>query len=1003
MTALVVMEIDRRRDPMRQLSHSVRALEKRSIEGRIAEFPYRPLDLRHPPSANVRAVITNVMRSASACASSTCRHAAGLAALLLGRPADAVRYLNQATAINPSNAAIWNDLGVARLTAAAANQPQELVDALTAIDRGQELDPTLLSLRFNRTIILERMGLRAIAAKSAREAITVDPASGWASEMRAQIFRAARPLRQAQWASAVSSLREAAESGDSSSIRVIVKSFPQMTRTSAELLFLHDWADAFVAGDEKKAAAHLRLAMSVGTSLRDGTGESLLFEAVRAITTADQEGASTLANAHRDYYAARTLYRERRVRESLPLFQRAATRFQAASSPMADVAQYYVANCLYDLNRNADALHTIDQLLASERSAHKALRAQLHWERATILSASGLLHETLAEHTRALVLFDELDERESATLVRSASSAVYALLGRRRDAWRMRIAALKALGEMGNLEGIQNTLELAARTEALNGDWEVARVLLRIATEPELRVNARVTASALFWRALAAYRLGRSADARRLIAEATASVTAIHDDVIRRRALADLTFGSAVMIRSSNSYRAVEVLTHFIDDAIAREDLFLLPEAYCERARARLALRQQREAIADYDEALKSVDLRRSGGSRDDFRDAYFRTADTALHELVDLLDRRGESLAAFDAIERRATVRRRTPAPQRFDHIVLASYFVLADRIIIFLFNSDGLRVVRVVVSRSELAQTISRFLASVRAEKDGQTAADAERLSRWLIRPLQADLTNKRRLVVIPDELLASIPFNALPTSTGSRLIQDLEVVIAPSASYAFPHHGAPTKRRMALLVGNPALDHSLLPLLPNLPEALGEVKKIAAIYGHDAIVLTGSEATPEKVDAILRRATVAHIGTHAIVVADDPSRSFLALTPDRNEASGFLSVRSIANMALQSLQVVVLAGCRTASPTAERAATTSIARAFLEAGAHTVIGTLWDVDDDDAAEFSIDFHRRLAVGMSPAAAVRAIQISMLNSRDDRMRRFRGWSAFHVYGSGD
>ena len=73
-------------------------------------------------------------------------------------------------------------------------------------------------------------------------------------------------------------------------------------------------------------------------------------------------------------------------------------------------------------------------------------------------------------------------------------------------------------------------------------------------------------------------------------------------------------------------------------------------------------------------------------------------------------------------------------------------------------------------------------------------------------------------------------------------------------------------------------------------------------------------------------------------------------------------------------------------------------SIARAFLGAGARAVAGTLWEIDDDVAAEFFRRFHERLRSGAHPARALRETQLDMLKDSKERLRQPATWAPIEL-----
>ena len=94
--------------------------------------------------------------------------------------------------------------------------------------------------------------------------------------------------------------------------------------------------------------------------------------------------------------------------------------------------------------------------------------------------------------------------------------------------------------------------------------------------------------------------------------------------------------------------------------------------------------------------------------------------------------------------------------------------------------------------------------------------------------------------------------------------------------------------------------------------------------------------------------------HYAGHAIVNDQVPSLSRLLLARDgASDDDGALFVSELAKVRLDGTKLVVLAACSTASGMVTNGrGIASIARPFLEAGAATVVATLWDVQDQSAA---------------------------------------------------
>ena len=69
-----------------------------------------------------------------------------------------------------------------------------------------------------------------------------------------------------------------------------------------------------------------------------------------------------------------------------------------------------------------------------------------------------------------------------------------------------------------------------------------------------------------------------------------------------------------------------------------------------------------------------------------------------------------------------------------------------------------------------------------------------------------------------------------------------------------------------------------------------------------------------------------------------------------------------------------------------------------AFLRAGAHNVIGALWEVSDASTPQLMDELYNQLNKGKSPDVALRAAKLSLLNSNSAFRQPFY-WAPFQLY----
>jgi CHAT domain-containing protein len=109
------------------------------------------------------------------------------------------------------------------------------------------------------------------------------------------------------------------------------------------------------------------------------------------------------------------------------------------------------------------------------------------------------------------------------------------------------------------------------------------------------------------------------------------------------------------------------------------------------------------------------------------------------------------------------------------------------------------------------------------------------------------------------------------------------------------------------------------------------------------------------------------------------------------------GLLTAEDVAGMNLLETELVTLSACETALGSVRVGeGVFGLRRAFVLAGARTVVMSLWTVSDQATAALMEDFYRRMAGGQPPGAALRAAQLSLMKPYPDP----RDWGAFICQG---
>ena len=322
-----------------------------------------------------------------------------------------------------------------------------------------------------------------------------------------------------------------------------------------------------------------------------------------------------------------------------------------------------------------------------------------------------------------------------------------------------------------------------------------------------------------------------------------------------------------------------------------------------------------------------------------------------------------------------------------------LVEFFCAHDRSIACVLTRDNLQVCQVTVQIriQKLLQLLQFQMSKFRLDPEyvatfGQallesTQAHLKSLYQELIAPIR-HLLEVRHIVFVPHGLLHYVPFHALHDGE-SYLIDRFAISYAPSAGvYAQCQTKPVTAAGDSLILGVPD---------ERTPAIRAEVEALARILPNAKLFL-GDDATEDVLRTYGPRSKSVHIATHGYFRQDNPMFSSIRL------GSSHLSLYDMAHLQLP-VELVVLSGCATGlnvvTPGDELM---GLVRGLLQAGAQSLVLSLWDVNDDSTKEFMVEFYTELQQGHSRADAMQTASIRL---REHRPHPYY-WAPFLLIGKG-
>jgi CHAT domain-containing protein len=229
---------------------------------------------------------------------------------------------------------------------------------------------------------------------------------------------------------------------------------------------------------------------------------------------------------------------------------------------------------------------------------------------------------------------------------------------------------------------------------------------------------------------------------------------------------------------------------------------------------------------------------------------------------------------------------------------------------------------------------------------------------------------------------------------------LLEDATLVSAPSLAMLAAAQPARNVDRSLLLLGNPVSPSEDYPSLPLFGFEMTRIERHFA--GRHVAVFTGQQASPTAyLSSSPAQYSYIHFVSHAVASRTDPLDSAVILSASGQSGDSFkLYARDIMRQPIDAKLVTISAcyGSGTRSYAGE--GLVGLSWAFLRAGAHSVIGALWEVSDDSTPRLMDTLYQGIEDGQTPAVALRAAKLALLHSQSKFRAPFY-WAPFQIYAT--
>ena len=314
-------------------------------------------------------------------------------------------------------------------------------------------------------------------------------------------------------------------------------------------------------------------------------------------------------------------------------------------------------------------------------------------------------------------------------------------------------------------------------------------------------------------------------------------------------------------------------------------------------------------------------------------------------------------------------------------DNDALLSFHLSPSHIITFCVRKNTSRYVEFNLT-PEVKLTIEKFRKSLQNTTAGHKydgAADAKKLYQILIKPVLAQLSGIKNLIIIPDDELHYIPFEALQDEQNNYLISHFAIQYIYSASLI----------QKTSIKGLPDSILSFAPFASAAYQSENSGQLFDRIqYSKEEVnatkgkIFLDTAATKKHFLQYANRYPAIHLATHAQVDNENTDGSFIAFYPD--DSDNLLYTKEIYNLQLDSTDLIILSACETgAGQLVKGEGIMSLSRAFAIAGCPNIVASLWNATDKTTAFITRQFYFYLQKGFTKTAALRQAKIDLLQNK--------------------
>jgi CHAT domain-containing protein len=424
------------------------------------------------------------------------------------------------------------------------------------------------------------------------------------------------------------------------------------------------------------------------------------------------------------------------------------------------------------------------------------------------------------------------------------------------------------------------------------------------------------------------------------------------------------------------------------------------------------------KAQMEFRKSIETIEAARASVQSEELRVPFLSSAIEFYDDYIDFLVSHGKNIEALKIVElnRARTLReglkinpasmavsRKSIEPlqaARKTNSILLSYWLGRERSYLWAVVPAGRIELFTLPPQHEIASDVKAYREALAGPRDVLETSNASgrKLYEVLVAPARKLIAKDSRVVILPDGALNGLNFETLlvPAPRLHYWIED--VTLSNASSITFLSTDANAKSTLSprlLLIGDPVSPNREFPALQ---EAAQEMENVKTYFpSQTRTVASKGDATAS---AYLKgdpgNYSFIHFVAHGTANRVSPLDSAIILSKEGDSFK--LYARDIIAHPLHA-DLVTISACNSEGARAYSGeGLVGLSWAFLRAGAHNVIGALWEVSDTSTPQLMGALYGELRRGKEPAEALRIAKLSLLHSDTVYKKPFY-WAPFQIY----